>query len=104
MSSDSNITTDVGTKLLFENERVRVWDLRLEPGETTPMHRHETDYLYVVIGDGTLQRVDPDGSKTPPKERKDGEVVFRAVSDEYTHAAHNAGQTVWRNIVVELKE
>lgn len=98
------VTTDVGTKLLFENDRVRVWDLRLEPGESTPMHRHECDYLYVVIGDGTLQRIDPDGTQTPPKERRDGEVVFRTVNDDYTHAAHNAGETPWRNIVVELKD
>ena len=27
------ISDAVGTKLLFENDRVRVWDLRLAPGE-----------------------------------------------------------------------
>jgi len=103
MSDQSEITTDVGTKLLFENDRVRVWDLRLQPGETTPMHRHECDYLYVVVGDGELQRVDPDGTRAPAVRRRDGEVVFHTVENEYTHAAHNAGSTPWRNIVVELK-
>ena len=51
-----DISSEVGTRLLFENERVRVWDLCLEPGEATGMHAHNTDYLYVVIGDGELQR------------------------------------------------
>ena len=39
-----NISEDIGTKLLFENDRVRVWDLALAPGESTGMHRHENDY------------------------------------------------------------
>ena len=47
-----NISEDIGTRLLFENDRVRVWDLALAPGESTGMHRHENDYLYVVIGGG----------------------------------------------------
>ena len=40
-----NISEDIGTKLLFENDRVRVWDLALAPGESTGMHRHENDYI-----------------------------------------------------------
>ena len=99
----------VGTKLLFENERVRVWDLRLAPGETLPAHRHELDYLYVVIGDGSLQTGYPDGTADPPREMQDGDVRFRAVkspdgASRATHSATNVGQTPWRNIVVELKE
>jgi len=98
------VSSKVGTKLLFENERVRVWDLRLNPGEGTGLHRHESDYLYVVIGDGLLQRVDPDGTRVTPKQMQDGDVVFRAVGDDCVHEAVNAGETPWRNIVVELKD
>ena len=29
---------DVATKLLFEDGRVRIWELKLEPGEETPPH------------------------------------------------------------------
>ena len=55
MSEADPLQTAVGTRLLFENEQVRVWDLQLAPGEAIPLHRHELDYLYVVIGDGRLQ-------------------------------------------------
>ena len=103
MGSDK-ISSGVGTKLLFENDCVRVWDLRLAPGEGTGLHRHSTDYLYVVIGDGTLQRVDPDGTRHAPRAMKDGEVHFRDVDGEAVHEAVNAGNTLWRNIVVELKQ
>ncbi len=28
----------IGTSRLFENERIRVWEVRLAPGERTPFH------------------------------------------------------------------
>ena len=31
--SEQAISEKVGTRLLFENERVRVWDLQLAPGQ-----------------------------------------------------------------------
>jgi beta-alanine degradation protein BauB len=89
----SEISEDVGSKLLFENDRVRVWDLRLTPGESTGKHRHENDYLYVVIGDGELQ----------DRKMEDGEVRWRDVDGEDVHEATNTGSTDWRNIIVELK-
>ena len=104
MSEDSTIFQTVGTQLLFENDRVRVWDLRLEPNEAIPVHQHEHDYLYVVIGDGTLQTEFPDGRTDPPREMRDGEVRFREVDARSTHGARNVGETPWRNIVVELKQ
>lgn len=98
----------IGTRLLFENERVRVWDLTLAPGETLPLHRHELDYLYVVIGGGSLQTGFADGTADEPRQMADGEVRFREVSlsdgdRRATHSATNVGGTPWRNIVVELK-
>lgn len=103
MSGERDVSANVGTRLLFENERVRVWDLRLEPGESTGLHRHQTDYLYVVIGEGTLQGIDADGTAKPPRRMSDGEVVFRDVEGEAVHEAVNVGDGPWRNIVVELK-
>ena len=45
--ANSEISRDVGTELLFENDRVRVWGMELAPGESSPYHRHESDYVYV---------------------------------------------------------
>ena len=39
----------VGSKLLFENDRVRVWELRLEPGQREALHEHKLDYVMVQI-------------------------------------------------------
>ncbi len=98
-----NISENIGTKLLFENDRVRVWDLALAPGESTGMHRHENDYLYVVIGGGKLQGVSSDGTKREARDMEDGQVQWRDVDGEDVHAAINVGDDPWRNIIVELK-
>jgi len=31
--------TEIGTKLIFENERVRVWEFTLQPGESIAITR-----------------------------------------------------------------
>ena len=98
------ISPGVGTKLLFENDRVRVWDLRLRPGQSTGLHRHTCDYLYVVVGDGKLQARDAGGKGAPARKMKDGTVRFREIPTEDVHEAVNVGDTPWRNIVVELKK
>lgn len=46
---------EVGTKLLFENERVRVWDLALAPGESLAKHVHRTDYFFIVESGGLVR-------------------------------------------------
>ena len=60
--SAKEISSEIGSRLLFENDRVRVWDLQLAPGQSTGLHRHEHDYLYVVIGDGRFQAADAEGA------------------------------------------
>jgi len=104
MTDPAQIFEDVGSRLLFENDRVRVWDLRLEPGQSTGLHQHTTDYFYVVIGDGSLQGVNADGTSRPVQHMADGDVRFRTIDGDDVHAAVNVGDGPWRNIVVELKE
>lgn len=103
MSESPSVSPEVGTKLLFENDRVRVWDLRLAPGEAIGLHRHTNDYVTVAIGGGKMQGFNPDGSPRPPQLRADGHVSFLPVDGEEIHGATNIGETPWRNIVVELK-
>lgn len=104
MNNENAVSNDVGTRLLFENDRVRVWDLQLQPGESTGLHRHTTDFLYIVLGDGQLQTAYADGSHDPPRTMQDGDVRFRNVEGESIHEAVNVGTEPWRNIVVELKD
>ena len=44
----TEISDAIGTQLLFENDRVRVWEQALAPGESFPRHRHSYDYVQIV--------------------------------------------------------
>ena len=47
-------------KLLFENERVRVFEVRFKPGERIALHAHP-DHVVYVFDDGKLKLSSPDG-------------------------------------------
>jgi quercetin dioxygenase-like cupin family protein len=86
-------------KLLFENDRVRVFEVRFKPGEKIAMHSHP-DHVVYVLGDGKLKLSYPDG--------KSVEVALQAGKTLWipaeTHAAENVGATDAHSLVVELKE
>ena len=42
----------VGSELVSESDRVRVWMIRLQPGERIGFHRHVLDYFWSVSTDG----------------------------------------------------
>jgi len=42
----------VGSTLLSESERVRVWIIRLAPGERIGFHRHVLDYFWTSVNGG----------------------------------------------------
>ena len=99
-------TEQVGTRLLFENDRVRVWDLALAPGEALEKHIHRDDYLFIVAAGGSLRHIDPEN---PGNDRavhyEDNQVVFLNVPQEgLVHdRLVNVGTEPYRNYVIELK-
>jgi hypothetical protein len=98
-------TESVGTRLLFENDRVRVWDLSLAPGESLETHIHRLDYVILVESGGLLRLADP---AHPENHRdiqfEDGQVEFRKVGDgKVDHRLTNIGTKRHRNYVIELK-
>jgi quercetin dioxygenase-like cupin family protein len=52
----------VGTTLLSENERTRVWIIRLAPGERVGFHRHVLDYFWTSISGGRARQHMQDGT------------------------------------------
>ncbi len=90
---------DVGTKLIFENEQVRVWEFTLEPGQVIESHKHECDYLFYPIEGATLEVMRDSGVKQVALNA--GEVYFRKGGD--THAARNVDDHRYHEVLVELK-
>ena len=52
----------VGTRLLSETDRVRVWEIRLAPGERIGFHRHVLDYFWTAVTPGRARSHAEDGS------------------------------------------
>ena len=42
----------VGNALVSESDRVRVWTIRLKPGERIGFHRHVLDYFWTAVTGG----------------------------------------------------
>ena len=49
----------VGTRLLSETDRVRVWEIRLAPGERIGFHRHVLDYFWTAVTAGRARSHTP---------------------------------------------
>lgn len=95
----------VGSRVLFEDERVRVWELILEPGEASALHRHEHDYYLAIFEGDLVAGVTPEGSEIPsfvgvvPPE---GNLV--GIPKGGLEWAYNVGEKTYRELIFELKE
>jgi mannose-6-phosphate isomerase-like protein (cupin superfamily) len=96
----------VGTRLIFENERVRVWDLALAPGEALEAHVHRRDFCFIVVQGGQLQHVHPDDPALNQEvQYESDQVVFIQAGDGLLHhRLVNIGESPYRNFVIELKD
>ncbi len=92
---------NVATRLLFENERVKVWEMRLEPGEASDLHRHTLDYLLYILEGTSIDADRPDGTSSRfPVEP--GRTFF--VPRGGTERAVNRSGTRFHELLVELKD
>jgi hypothetical protein len=93
----------VGTRLLLENDAVRVWEIVLEPGQRLPLHRHLTSYFYRCHSAGRVRVSTLDG-KSRDFDAPVDEVVFHEIGpdDVVVHDLANVGDTVVTYTTVEL--
>ena len=98
----SEVTTSIGTELLFENDRIRVWDMTLQPGQESPLHRHDGDYVFVYV---TPSRITAfrQGQEPVTTDYEDGYVQYTEVGPGIVHKIRNDAREVHRQILVEFK-
>jgi hypothetical protein len=100
-------TERVGTRLMYENERVRVWDLALAPGEQLEKHIHRLPYFFIVESGGLIRFADPDDPSDAQDVQFEGDqVTWVPVGPEgkVDNRLTNIGDKPHRNYVVELKQ
>jgi quercetin dioxygenase-like cupin family protein len=72
----------VGSVLLSENDRTRVWMIRLAPGERIGFHRHVLDYFWTAVTGGRGRQHVHDGTT----------VEYTYQPGETRHETYGAGE------------
>ena len=85
-------------KVLFENERVRLLEVRLKAGESSAMHSHPAYVIYGIAG-GKVRFNSPSG-ESADIEVNAGDVMWREPEE---HAVDNVGSTDVDALLFELK-
>jgi hypothetical protein len=93
---------EVGTKMLLENDRVRIWDLDLRPGDRLPFHCHTTPYFFVCVDDGRAISRFPDGNAMTIDYAAGFTWFDEVAGGPEIHDLENVGDTRLRFTTVEL--
>jgi hypothetical protein len=95
---------NVADTVIFEDDKVRIWTLVLEPGQGSDLHRHDLDYYLCISAGDRIAGLMPKGDKAtsyvvgiPPAGNTLG------IAKGATEWAVNVGKVTYREILVELK-
>src|SRR5437764_5274986 len=75
MATDAATAAPNVYRVLFENERVRLLEARVKPGDSSTLHAHPNYPIYTL---------------------EDGKVTFTSASGDTVDVDLKAGQTMWR--------
>jgi len=92
---------NVATRLTLENERVKIWEMLLEPGESSDLHQHTLDYVLCIL-EGASIDADPPNGATLQYAVKPGQIFY--VKRGSTERAVNRSTIRFREILIELKD
>jgi hypothetical protein len=88
----------------YENEYVRVYDVRFPGGHRCLYHRHDEDTLYVAVYDTRWREQRWGEDEQSESERPAGSILCRLHRAEpLTHAVQNLGNGLMRMIGAEVK-
>jgi len=107
MAGAERVLGPMGDRVVFENERVRIWELTIPPGADSNVHRHDLDYVLVILGgDRVAAEQEPDTQSTLPPYFEADVVLGHAVFVERggVETARNVGREPYSEIIIELKD
>ncbi|OLT60548.1 hypothetical protein [Moorena bouillonii] len=89
-----------GHKIILDNDEMRVYQLKLQPGESTELLNHNFPFLTVAISPGIVEVETPQG-KSQPKYFKPGEICWH--TDPSKYILKNIGSTSFEKVDIQLK-
>ena len=109
--------SDVGSRRVYEDERVIVWHFDLQPGEECPLHTHELDYVARIVSGSTVEVLDGQQETLYTVDRQPGDAItFRVAGDQVmsnypgavpipaTHRVRNVGNGTFQEVIIEFKK
>jgi len=92
---------NIGNTLLLENDYIRMWEVRLEPGQTIDFHIHYHPYVVVSLGGGENEIETIFGKRISTNEPA-GSFVF--INDmREVHRLTNKANVTYLSRLIELK-
>ena len=91
----------VASTVIFEDDRIRIWEMTLEPGESSDWHHHGHDYYLAILSGDRVAGVSKDSFQVFGIPETGNTVGVAHGSTEW---ALNVGQKTYREILFELKD
>jgi len=85
--------------LVLANPFIQAYEVEVLPHESTLLHRHDQDYIYIVFGDADITNA-VEGKPELKAHLADTTVDF--AHGPFAHIARVEGNTIFRNITVQL--
>lgn len=93
----------VGSRVVSETQRVRVWLIEMQPGERLPFHTHVLDYFWTATTAGKARSRYADGKVVEAEYAKGDTMHFKfAKGERMTHDLENIGDSVLCFTTVEF--
>lgn len=93
----------VGSRIVSESDRVRVWLIELQPGERLPFHTHVQDYFWTATTPGRARSRYADGRVAEVTyDLGDTRHFHFEAGESMTHDLENIGDTVLCFTTVEF--
>lgn len=94
---------DLGTRLILETDRARIWEHLVPSGGTGPTHLHRRPYVSVVVHGSSGDTLDPEGTVLEHFTLVPGTVFSYGESDlPETHSLRNTGDDEILIVTTEL--
>jgi hypothetical protein len=97
----------IATRVLMENDRVKIWEMDLAPGEESDIHEHTMDYVLVVLEGDKIAGVPQDDSAGLYNQYVEVDVTPGEhfwIEKGGIETARNIGTKRYREIAIELKD
>jgi hypothetical protein len=85
--------------LVLANSFMQAYEVEVPPHDSTLLHRHDQDYVYIVFGDADITNAVE--NKEPVKAHL-ADTTVNFAKGPFAHVARDDGNTIFRNITVQL--